>query len=490
MRGIAAVIAAVVLLAIGASSRAEAFIYWADPFANTIDRASSDGTSIQYGFVGPESANAACAIAVDDQFIYWGRQAGGTIGRARLDGSNVQPSFISGLANPCGVAVDSTHIYWADSEQAIGRANLDGSSPDDEWIQTSHVDQCGIAVDNEVVYWAHEGGISRANLNGTAIEPNFAPFITLAPATLPCGVAVNSAHVYWAASGTDSLGRANTDGSGLDLEFITGARNPCGVALDDRHVFWTNSQAPGAAVGRASLNGANPNQSFAAASGLPCGVASDDRRRTSSLALSCGPAAVGPLQPATCTATVSDSFPGPPTSPVGRVTLASSDPSGQLLPATSCQLVASGSASSSCVLSYAGQISANIAAYFDGDASHTGSSATASVAVGAFALGAVTINPKDGTATLGVSLPGPGSVQLAGTDLSAASVQAGAAGPQTLPIAVTGQSRKRLRKRGKLDLSVTATFTPQGGGSQQTGSVAVELLQAKKKKKKKRGGGA
>jgi Low-density lipoprotein receptor repeat class B len=45
-------------------------------------------------------------------------------------------------------------------------------------------------------------------------------------------VAVDAGHVYWANDGTNTIGRANLDGTGADQIFITGAATPTGVAVD------------------------------------------------------------------------------------------------------------------------------------------------------------------------------------------------------------------------------------------------------------------
>ena len=39
--------------------------------------------------------------------VYWADNKGTTIGSANLDGTGVNQSFITGGANPCGVAVDA-----------------------------------------------------------------------------------------------------------------------------------------------------------------------------------------------------------------------------------------------------------------------------------------------------------------------------------------------------------------------------------------------
>src|SRR5262249_11220275 len=61
--------------------------------------------------------------------IYWTNSGTGTIGRANLDGSNPNQSFITS-ASADGMAVDAEHVYWGnDNTNTIGRANLDGSNP-------------------------------------------------------------------------------------------------------------------------------------------------------------------------------------------------------------------------------------------------------------------------------------------------------------------------------------------------------------------------
>ena len=51
-------------------------------------------------------------MAVDGQHIYWVNSLRGTIGRANLDGTDVDENFIIGAHLPAGVAVDGRHVYW------------------------------------------------------------------------------------------------------------------------------------------------------------------------------------------------------------------------------------------------------------------------------------------------------------------------------------------------------------------------------------------
>jgi hypothetical protein len=48
-----------------------------------------------------------------DAFVYWanwGASTGSTIGRANLDGSGANQNFITGAGGPCGVAVEAAHV--------------------------------------------------------------------------------------------------------------------------------------------------------------------------------------------------------------------------------------------------------------------------------------------------------------------------------------------------------------------------------------------
>jgi sugar lactone lactonase YvrE len=81
------------------------------------------------------------------------------------------------------------------------------------------------------------------------------------------------AYTYWTDSGSDTIRRANLDGSGVDTAFITGVENPEGVAVDGAHIYWSNSTAD--TIGRANLDGTAVEQDFVINADGPAGVAVD-----------------------------------------------------------------------------------------------------------------------------------------------------------------------------------------------------------------------
>ena len=78
--------------------------------------------------------------------------------------------------------------------------------------------------------------------------------------------------IYWTDQGTNTIGRANLDGTGANLSFITtGANEPAEVAVDGSHIYWANQNT--GAIGRANLDGTGANQSFITGATFPFGVA-------------------------------------------------------------------------------------------------------------------------------------------------------------------------------------------------------------------------
>jgi virginiamycin B lyase len=144
-------------------------------------------------------------VAVDAAHVYW--SSGGSIGRANLDGAGVDQSFITGARRSYGVAVDAAHLYRASRTSSAFNRVSRGNVP--------------------------TGSIGRANLDGTGVDLSF-----ITGAKDPCGVAVDATHVYWADWRKDLIGRAKLDGTDVDHRFITGASHPCWVAVDEAHVYW------------------------------------------------------------------------------------------------------------------------------------------------------------------------------------------------------------------------------------------------------------
>ncbi len=78
-------------------------------------------------------------------------------------------------------------------------------------------------------------------------------------------------------------------------------------------------------------------------------------------------------------------------------------------------------------------------------------------------LGKPSLNKHKGTASIKVGLPGPGKATLSGKDVKPASVKTGVAASHRLAIEPKGKLRKKLKKKGKAQVTITVAFKPEAG---------------------------
>lgn len=286
VRRVVVALAALAVILPAIAARADAFVYWSgNPRAGEgfIGRAPLTGGSPSFLL---SNLFGALGVAVDTNFIYWANGPN-FIGRANLNGTNPNGNFIGFIGTPTALAVDSTHgfIYWVDQHAGtIGRASVSGGSINDSLIDTLGP-ATGVAVDptHGFVYWslnprAGAGLIGRANLDGSS--PNFTLLSNLFGAQ---GITLDSNFLYWA-NGPDEIGRANLDGSSPNPSFIIGARvgtptgapagTPTGLAVDGTSVYWADHVDE--TIGRAPVSGGSTvNNFFIRTLGDPTGVAVD-----------------------------------------------------------------------------------------------------------------------------------------------------------------------------------------------------------------------
>jgi len=252
-------------------------IYWTNASVG-IGRADRQGLNADGAFIPSSVMGNPVGIAVDGQHIYWSdansQCANGVgvcpkIGRANLDGSNPNKDFIvfpTDIGYPLDVAVNDQYIYWAwngNSGSSIGRANLDGSNATTAFVSTGALLPYGIALDSTRIYWAGQasgggGSIGRAYLDGSSAEYFIGPLLALAP----IGVAVDSKYVYWTEQNdqvTGSIGRADLDGSNPNALFVTDSTVPFSVAVDADYIYWTRAAG---SIGRALADGSDGDPSF------------------------------------------------------------------------------------------------------------------------------------------------------------------------------------------------------------------------------------
>jgi len=241
---------------------------------DSIARANLDGSLFESDFIGT-GGGSVCAIAVDSSHIYWADSYDDTIGRASLDGTTVEDVFIRLAAGtlPCGLAVDSKYIYWPSmGTDTIGRARIDGSQVDESFIPTVQ-HPCAVAINQTGIYWASddENEIWRTDIEGV----NGPEIVIDEDATDSCGLALVGPHLFWVESINDTIGRANLDGSEPLPAFVTGGHYPVSLVTQGRQLYWVNAGRGFESIGRADVDGANVNQMLIGGLSHPYALAAD-----------------------------------------------------------------------------------------------------------------------------------------------------------------------------------------------------------------------
>ncbi|HEY1488794.1 MAG TPA: hypothetical protein VGF84_21975, partial [Micromonosporaceae bacterium] len=148
-----------------------------------------------------------------------------------------------------------------DVHNGIGRADLAGSHTSSRLIKLGDTDITDVKARGRYVYWSGTGGIGRARLDGTHVQRHFIP----AESNLEWadgGLVVTSTHIYWTNTSLHTIGRANRDGSQVELRFIRHQPVTGPISTDGVQLFWAVHKSHGDRIDRASLSGTRIDSSF------------------------------------------------------------------------------------------------------------------------------------------------------------------------------------------------------------------------------------
>jgi hypothetical protein len=239
------------------------FIYWTEQngATATIGRANLDGTGVNHGFISSGVVNPQ-GLAVTSSGIYWTNEAAmghATIGHAAIDGSNPTQNFIDpGVVSICGLAADQTFIYYLDTTTpSIGRAPLGGGAAQTGFIPVTSA-QCGVAVDSSFLYWGtSDNQVGRVAVGGGTPQPNFVTNSAGATQSV-MGVAVNPQYVFWGnnngSTSGNFVGRANIGGGSPNPTLVAGASRPFMLAAAPSNKITVNSVTKKKKKGTATIN--------------------------------------------------------------------------------------------------------------------------------------------------------------------------------------------------------------------------------------------
>lgn len=226
-------------------------IYWlsvAGGSATILYKANLDGSNVTPIVTGIDGGYDVVATSGN---VYWStgcisgtNPCNGWIGRSDLNGGSLSQDWTAGRA-PFGLAVDSTYIYSATSTGAINRTNL--STQGTDTLVSGLPTAVGVAVDGSHLYWSegiNGATIGRANLDGSSPNPNFITGISE-----PYGLAVDPAHTGPLVVQPPTLGGGTAEGQTLQESHGAWSGSPGSYTYQ-----WQRCNASGASC--AAISGA------------------------------------------------------------------------------------------------------------------------------------------------------------------------------------------------------------------------------------------
>ena len=217
-----------------------AHVYWSNRSSGSVGRANLDGSGADQFFIS--GGDSTAGVAVDGAHVYWANDGGSidSIGRADIGGQNVNQHFIDlpPSARPDSVAVNGSHVFWGDAQNRIEQADLDGKNVQTLFTVPSSGSVIGLATDANYIYWADNTNntVGRANLDGSS------PIDSFVQGSVPWGVAVDGQFLYWTNShafggscgpgSIGTIGRSFITGANADQFFQRCAASPLGIAVD------------------------------------------------------------------------------------------------------------------------------------------------------------------------------------------------------------------------------------------------------------------
>jgi hypothetical protein len=217
-------------------------------------------------------------------YVYWTNQS--AVGRAGLDGSSPNEKFVA-ASRPCSVALNPSHIFWA-TKNAIYTGSLNGAGGHQllsTEFGTTHT--CPLAIAATHLFWNYfasqgRGGLScylaRVNTNGHSLKKTYINEGSLCESR---GIVASGSFLYYLAEVTTvqtlQLAIVRVPLSGGRPHVLYHQRldvASAGIVAAGGHLYWDN----GSHIGRLNLNGGNPQPEFirkttAGTQGSSCGLA-------------------------------------------------------------------------------------------------------------------------------------------------------------------------------------------------------------------------
>jgi hypothetical protein len=214
------------------------YIYWANTGTFSVGRASTSGAGANPKFIS--AGEAVNQLAVDSHYIYWSG-SGDWVSRANLDGSHIIADCVYLGASIDGITVSGGLMYIGQFQEIDRASATCGATPHPFVTLTrSQASANALTVGGPYLYWSEvdifapppASSIGRVQLDGSSPDENFVPSLRF-----PGGVAIFGGNLYWTDNGggpakTGAIGHEQVGSQNPNNDFIIDGKGPGGIVVD------------------------------------------------------------------------------------------------------------------------------------------------------------------------------------------------------------------------------------------------------------------
>ena len=204
-------------------------VYWANVGTGELKSAPLGGGTVSTLWSGA----VGLPVAVDPNHVFWADSSSDTLMMANLDGSGAT-AIATGQPSINSITAQGGHVYWISASRVM---DMDIASRTPITLVSSTNHGKSVAVDATHVYWA-EGDWDLPNNELNRIPKAGGAVDTLATRSA-FAIALDSTHVYVASNYDGDIWRVRKSGGMPDI-LATGQPYPLDIAVDDVAVYFSS----------------------------------------------------------------------------------------------------------------------------------------------------------------------------------------------------------------------------------------------------------